>query len=161
METIQTVEPTVLRTGVDDKHSFIVPNELPNWATSCDHCKKGKVIFLRNHIAEANHQARIYTGHKMKYLREPKMIQQRLYNQDKKDVMMELEYWLHNSATRHYGLRTITSTYIHPLPEKLMAECKCPEEQHQLPIAKKPIVLRPLIMQPLGINKFKIAAMYF
>jgi hypothetical protein len=43
----------------------------------------------------------------------------------------------------------------------LLAECKCPEEQHQLPIAKRPVVLRPLIMQPLGINKFKIAAMYF
>ena len=161
MDAIQTIEPTVLRTGVDDKHSFIVPHELPNWATSCNHCKKDKVILLRNHIAEANHQARIYTGHKMKYLREPKMIQQRLYNQEKKDVMMELEYWLHNSATRHYGIRTITNSFVYPLPEKLLAECKCPEEQHQLPIAKKPVVLRPLIMQPLGVDKFKIAAMYF
>ena len=145
MEAIQTIEP----------------HELTNWATSCDHCKTEKVILLRNHIAEANHQARIYTGHKMKFLREPKMIQQRLYNQDKKDVMMELEYWLHNSATRHYGIRTITNSFVHPLPEKLLAECKCAEEQHQLPIAKKPVVLRPLIMQPMGVDRFKIAAMYF
>lgn len=144
-----------------DAIQIIEPHELANWATSCNHCKKDKVILLRNHIAAANHNARIYTGHKMKYLREPKVLQQRLYNQNKKDVMLELEYWLHNSETRHYGLRTITSTYIHPLPEKLMAECKCPEEQHQLPSAKKPVVLRPLIMQPMGVDKFKIAAMYF
>jgi hypothetical protein len=97
----------------------------------------------------------------MKFLREPKMIQQRLYNQEKKDVMMELEYWLHNSATRHYGIRTITNSFVYPLPEKLLTECKCPEEQHQLPIAKKPVVLRPLIMQPMGVDRFKIAAMYF
>jgi hypothetical protein len=161
MDAIQTIEPTVLRTGVDDIHSYIVPNDLPNWDTSCNHCKTEKVILLRNHIAAANHNARIYTGHKMKFLREPKMIQQRLYNQEKKDVMMELEYWLHNSETRHYGIRTITNSFVHPLPEKLLAECKCPEEQHQLPIAKKPVVLRPLIMQPLGVDKFKIAAMYF
>jgi len=144
-----------------DAIQTIEPHELANWATSCDHCKTEKVILLRNHIAEANHQARIYTGHKMKFLREPKMIQQRLYNQEKKDVMMELEYWLHNSATRHYGIRTITNSFVHPLPEKLLAECKCAEEQHQLPIAKKPVVLRPLIMQPMGVDKFKIAAMYF
>ena len=151
MEAIQT----------DDKHSFIVPNELPNWATSCAHCKNDKVILLRNHIAAANHNARIYTGHKMKFLREPKILQQRLYNQNKKDVMMELEYWLHNSETRHYGLRTITNSFVHPLPEGLTTECKCPEEQHQLPLAKKPVVLRPLIMKPMGVDKFKIAAMYF
>ena len=144
-----------------DAIQTIEPHDLANWATSCNHCKKDKVILLRNHIAAANHNASIYTGHKMKYLREPKVLQQRLYNQNKKDVMLELEYWLHNSETRHYGLRTITSTYIHPLPEKLMAECKCPEEQHQLPSAKKPVVLRPLIMQPMGVDKFKIAAMYF
>jgi G3E family GTPase len=144
-----------------DAIQTIEPHELANWTTSCDHCKTEKVILLRNHIAEANHQARIYTGHKMKFLREPKMIQQRLYNQEKKDVMLELEYWLHNSETRHYGLRTITNSFVHPLPEKLLAECKCAEEQHQLPIAKKPVVLRPLIMQPMGVDKFKIAAMYF
>ena len=143
MEAIQTIEP----------------NELANWATSCDHCKNDKIILLRNHIAAANHNARIYTGHKMKFLREPKMIQQRLYNQEKKDVMMEIEYWLHNSATRHYGIRTITNSFVHPLPEKLTAECKCPEE-HQLPVAKKPINLRPLIMKPLGVDRFRMGGIY-
>ena len=143
-----------------DAIQTIEPHELENWEKSCPACKHEKVIILRNHIAAANHNARIYTGHKMKFLREPKHIQQRLYNQEKKDVFLEIEYWLHNSATRHYGIRTITNTFVHPLPEKLTAECKCPEEK-RLPTPKKPVTLRPLIMRPMGIDKFRIATMYF
>ena len=144
MESIQTIEP----------------NELPNWSTSCDECKKAKAIILRTHIAEADHQARIYTGHKMKFLREPKILQQRLYNQNKKDVMLELEYWLHNSETRHYGIRTVTNSFIHPLPEKLTALCECPPPEHQLPLPKRPVILRPLIMKPLGVDRFKVGGIY-
>jgi hypothetical protein len=139
---------------------MIEEHEIPNWATSCAHCKTEKTIILRNHIAAANHNARIYTGHKMKFLREPKILQQRLYNQNKKDVMMELEYWLHNSETRHYGICTITNSFIHPLPEKLTALCECPPPEHQLPAPKRPVILRPLIMKPLGIDRFKVSGIY-
>jgi hypothetical protein len=144
MEAIQTLDP----------------NELPNWLSSCPTCMKNKTILLRNHIAEANHNARIYTGHKMKFLREPKILQQRLYNQNKKDVMLELEYWLHDSETRHYGLRTITNAFIWPLPDKLMLECRCPIVENE---AKPPTIIyaaRPLLMKPLGLNKFTSAAMF-
>ena len=139
---------------------LIEAHEIPNFDTSCAHCKCDKAVILRNHIAEANHNARIYTGHKMKFLREPKILQQRLYNQNKKDVMLELEYWLHNSETRHYGISTVTNSFIHPLPEKLTALCECPPPEHQLPVSKRPVVLRPLIMKPLGIDRFKVGGIY-
>lgn len=143
MESIQTIEPT----------------ELANWATSCAECKKTKVILLRNHMATANHNARIYAGYKMKFLRDPKVLQQCLYNQDnRKDIMVEIEYWLNDSRTRHYALRTITNTYALPLPEALSKECNCGSN------TIIPTVIRhdhrPLLMRPLGAERFKFGGIY-
>ena len=143
MESIQTIEP----------------NELPNWDTSCKECKKSKVILLRNHMAAASHKARVYAGYKMKYLRDPKVLQQHVYNQENpRDLLMEIEHWLNDSSTRHYALRTITSTYALPLPEALSKECNCS------PTAIIPTVLRhehrPLLSRPLGAERFKFGGIY-
>ena len=143
MESVQTIEP----------------EELANWKTSCAECKKAKVILMRNHMAVANHNARIYAGYKLKYLRDPKTLQQYVYNHgNTKDLMKEIEYWLNDAGTRHYGLRTITNSYAHPLPESLSAECKCNSDE------VKATVLYPghrvLLKKPLGADRFKIGGIY-
>jgi len=112
-------------------------------------------------MAVANHNARIYAGHKMKFLREAKLLQQSLYNQERrKDIMLELEYWLHNHATRHYGLRTITNAFVYPLPPALTAKCACTPTEHQLP---QPTILyasRHLLLEPAGMGKFLARNLY-
>jgi len=143
MESIQTIEP----------------NELPNWETSCKQCKKSKVILLRNHMAEASHKARVFAGYKMKFLRDPKVLQQHVYNQENtRDLLMEIEHWLNDAGTRHYALRTIINAYALPLPEALSKECNCASN------ATIPTVLRcdhrPLLMRPLGADRFKFGGIY-
>ena len=135
---------------------IIDPYDIPEWNTSCLSCRKHKTVLLRNHMATASHNARVWVGHKMKFLRNAKTLQERLYKEEKKDVMMELEYWLHSYETRHYALRSTIANFTFPLPAPIIKKCQhdetCPSKMY----TGCEVLARPLLMEPAGINKFKI-----
>jgi hypothetical protein len=135
---------------------IIDPYEIPNWENSCIPCKKYKTVLLRNHLAAASHNARVWVGHKMKFLRNPKTLQERLYKEEKKDVMMEIEYWLHSHETRHYALRNVISEFTFPLPAPIIKKCDHDESCPPTLYTGYEVLARPLLMKPAGINKFKI-----